>query len=136
FGSPTPVEIAISGPAFADNRAHSEKIRAELAKVPFLRDLQVGQSLDYPTIEVNVDREKAGLAGLMPVDGSRALVTATSSSRFIVPNFWADPKSGIAYQVQVEIPRSILRSADVSLTDSASDLAQIPLKRTEYGQVL
>jgi multidrug efflux pump subunit AcrB len=137
FGSPTPVDVAVSGPNFADNRAHAEKVRTELAKVPFLRDLQVGQSLDYPTIEVNVDREKAGLAGLVPQDVSRALVTATSSSRFVVPNYWADPKSGIAYQVQVEIPRSILRSTDgVAMTDSASDLAQIPLKRTENGQVL
>jgi multidrug efflux pump subunit AcrB len=137
FGSPTPVDIAISGPNFADNRAFAEKVRTELARVPFLRDLQVGQSLDYPTIEVNVDREKAGLAGLMPVDVSRALVTATSSSRFVVPNYWADPKSGIAYQVQVEIPRSILRTTDgVTMTDSANDLAQIPLKRTEDGQVL
>ena len=81
-------------------------MRQELARIPFLRDLQVGQSLDYPTIEVNVDREKAGLAGLVPADVSRAIVTATSSSRFVVPNYWADPKSGIAYQVQVEIPRS------------------------------
>ena len=136
FGSPTPVDVAISGPNFADNRAHAEKVRTELSKVSFLRDLQVGQSLDYPTIEVNVDREKAGLAGLVPQDVSRALVTATSSSRFVVPNYWADPKSGIAYQVQVEIPRSILRTTDVTMTDSAGDLAQIPLKRTENGQVL
>ncbi|MBA3484965.1 MAG: efflux RND transporter permease subunit [Pirellulales bacterium] len=137
FGSPTPVDVAVSGPNFADNRAHAEKVLTELGKVPFLRDLQVGQSLDYPTIEVNVDREKAGLAGLVPQDVSRALVTATSSSRFVVPNYWADPKSGIAYQVQIEIPRSIMRSTDgVVMTDSASDLAQIPLKRTESGQVL
>lgn len=137
FGSPTPVEIAVSGPAFADDRMYAEKVRQELAKIPSLRDLQVGQSLDYPTIEVNVDREKAGLAGLEPVDVSRALVTATSSSRFVVPNYWADPKSGIAYQVQVEIPRSILRKTDGTNTvGSAEALAQIPLKRTEHGQVL
>ncbi|MCC6493571.1 MAG: efflux RND transporter permease subunit [Pirellulales bacterium] len=137
FGSPTPVEIAVSGPNFADNRAFADNVRHELAKIDFLRDLQTGQSLDYPTIEVNVDREKAGLAGLMPVDVSRALVTATSSSRFVVPNYWADPKSGIAYQVQVEIPRPVLRTPDgVATVDSAEDLAQIPLKRTENGQVL
>jgi multidrug efflux pump subunit AcrB len=137
FGSPTPVEIAVSGPNFADNRAYAGKVRTELEQIAFLRDLQVGQSLDYPTIEVNVDREKAGLAGLMPVDVSRALVTATSSSRFVVPNYWADPKSGIAYQVQVEIPRPILRTPDnVNTINSAADLAQIPLKRTENGQVL
>jgi multidrug efflux pump subunit AcrB len=137
FGSPTPVEIAVSGPAFADNRAHAGKVQRELARIPFLRDVQVGQSLDYPAIEVNVDREKAGLAGLTTVDVSRSLVTATSSSRFVVPNYWADPKSGIAYQVQVEIPRKFLRSPDgIKPVDSAEALAQIPLKQTERGQIL
>jgi multidrug efflux pump subunit AcrB len=137
FGSPTPIEIAVSGPSFADNRAYAAKIWDELEQITFLRDLQIGQSLDYPTIEVNVDREKAGLAGLMPVDVSRALVTATSSSRFVVPNYWADPKSGIAYQVQVEIPRPVLRTPDnVSTIGSAAEIARIPLKRTDRGQIL
>src|SRR4029079_16737839 len=137
FGSPTPVEIAVNGPAFADDRQYAENVRQELAHIPFLRDLQVGQSLDYPTINVNVDREKAGLAGIEPVDVSRAIVAATSSSRFVVPNYWADPKSGIAYQVQVEIPRSILRKTEGTNTVGSADaLAQIPLKQTEKGQVL
>ncbi|MEX0936947.1 MAG: efflux RND transporter permease subunit [Pirellulales bacterium] len=137
FGSPTPVEVAVSGPDFAESRAYAEKLHAELSRVPALRDLQFAQSLDYPTIQVDVDREKAGLAGLTPADVSRSLVMATSSSRFVVPNFWADPKSGIAYQVQVEIPRPILRSPyDVQTIDSASDLGSIPLKQTDHGQVL
>ena len=51
FGSPTPVEVAVSGPNLADNRAYAEKVRDELAKIPSLRDLQFGQSLDYPTVE-------------------------------------------------------------------------------------
>jgi multidrug efflux pump subunit AcrB len=137
FGSPTPVEVAVSGPNFAENRAYAEKLYAELASIPSLRDLQYAQSLEYPTIEVNVDREKAGLVGLTPADVSQSLVTATSSSRFVVPNFWADPKSGIAYQVQVEIPRPVVRSPyDVYTVDSAEDLGRIPLKRTDSGQVL
>ena len=137
FGSPTPVEVAISGPNFAESRQFAETVRQELAKIPYLRDLQIGQSLDYPTIQINVDREKAGLAELMPVDVSRALVTATSSSRFVVPNYWADPKSGIAYQVQVEIPRPVLRSPDnIATVGSAADLERIPLKRTDDGQIL
>jgi multidrug efflux pump subunit AcrB len=137
FGSPTPVEVAVSGPAFADNRAFAEKLFAELEKVPAFRDLQYGQSLDYPTIEVRVDREKAGLAGLTPADVSRSLVTATSSSRFVVPNFWADPKSGIAYQVQVEVPRPVVRSPfGVQTIGSSEDLATIPLKRNADSQVL
>jgi multidrug efflux pump subunit AcrB len=137
FGSPTPIEVAVSGPNLAESRAHADKIRTELARIPSLRDLQFGQSLDYPTIEVNVNREQAGLAGLTPVDVSRALVTATSSSRFVVPNYWADPKSGIAYQVQVEIPRPVVRTPDgVQTVGSAEDLERIPLKRLEGGQVM
>jgi multidrug efflux pump subunit AcrB len=137
FGSPTPVEVVVSGSDFAKNREFAETLRVELAKIPSLRDLQFGQSLDYPTVQVNVDREKAGLAGLMPIDVSRALVTATSSSRFVVPNYWADPKSGIAYQVQVEIPRPVVRSPyDVETVGSIEDLGKIPLKRTDSGQVL
>lgn len=132
FGSPTPVEIAVAGPDFAENRKYAQKVYNELAALPALRDLQFAQSLDYPTIEVKVDREKAGLVGLTPVDVSRALVTATSSSRFTTPNFWADPKTGIGYQVQVEIPRTIVRLPDnVEVVDSASDLELIPLKQGE-----
>jgi multidrug efflux pump subunit AcrB len=138
FGSPTPIEIAVSGPNLADSRAHAEKVRAELANIPALRDMQFGQSMDYPTIEVQIDREKAGLSGLKQVDVSRALTMATSSSRFIVPNYWADPKTGIAYQVQVEVPRPVLRSPDdrVQTVKSADDLARLPVRKTEDGQVL
>ncbi len=137
FGSPTPIEVSVSGPSFADSRAYTEKIRTELAKVSSLRDLQFGQSLEYPTVEVNVNRELAGLAGLTPADISKSLVTATSSSRFVVPNYWADPKTGIAYQVQVEIPRPVVRSVQgIDTIKSADDLGQIPLKQGPRGQVL
>ena len=104
FGSPTPVEVVISGPNLADNRAYAEKVHAEMAKIPSLRDLQFGQVMDYPRIKVEVDRERAGLAGLTVADAADAMIAATSSSRYIVPVFWADPKSGIGYQVQLEVP--------------------------------
>jgi multidrug efflux pump subunit AcrB len=42
----------------------------------------------------------------------RSLAAATSSSRYITPNYWRDPTSGIAYQVQVEIPQSRMASLD------------------------
>src|SRR5262249_18268718 len=79
-------------------------IKKELDKIPSLRDLLVAQPLDYPTVEVKVDRELAGRAGATTEDVARSLVAATSSSRFVVPNYWRDPKTGIGYQVQVEIP--------------------------------
>lgn len=137
FGSPTPIEVAISGSDFAKNREFAQKLKQELTLVPTLRDIQLGQSMEYPTVQVNVDREKAGLAGLTPLDVSKALVTATSSSRFVVPNYWADPKSGIAYQVQVEIPRRVLRTPyEIETVGSPEQLGGIPLRKTEHGQLL
>jgi multidrug efflux pump subunit AcrB len=138
FGSPTPIEIAVSGPSLPDSRKFAEKLQGELSQIASLRDVQFGQSMDYPTITVEVDREKAGLAGLNTIDVSRALTMATSSSRFVVPNYWADPKSGIAYQVQVEVPRPVLRSPDdrVQTVNSADDLARLPVGNAAGEQVM
>jgi len=112
LGSPTPIEVAVTGPSLADDQAHAEKIKAELAKIPYLRDLHFNQALDYPTIDVAVNREKAGLAGATIADASKALVTATSSSRFTTPIYWADPKSGQAFQVQVQVPQAKMTNLD------------------------
>jgi multidrug efflux pump subunit AcrB len=119
LGSPTPIEIAISGQNLAADRAFGEQVKAALQGIPALRDLQFGQALDYPTVEVNVDREKAGVMGARMADVSRALVTATSSSRFVVPNYWADPNSGVAYQVQVQVPQARM--------DSVEEIRNIPV---------
>ncbi|MDX1982780.1 MAG: efflux RND transporter permease subunit [Bryobacteraceae bacterium] len=119
FGSATPVEVAVQGPALAANKAHAEKIFAELVKIPSLRDLQYGQPMDYPTIDVTVDRERAGQYGLTAANVAKSLVTATSSSRFTDPNYWRDPASGNAFQIQVEIPQHRM--------SSMQDLREVPL---------
>jgi multidrug efflux pump subunit AcrB len=112
LGSPTPIEIAVSGQNLAADHDFALKVRAALERVTSLRDLQFGQALDYPTVDVNVDREKAGVMGVKMADVSRALVTATSSSRFVVPNYWADPNSGVAYQLQVQVPQTRMDSVE------------------------
>jgi multidrug efflux pump subunit AcrB len=128
FGSPTPVEVAVSGPKLADNRAYAEKVRAELAQISSLCDLQFVQSLDYPAVAVDVDREKAGLSGVTASDVARSLVTATSSSRFVVPIFWADPNTGIGYQVQVEVPPYQVNTAE--------EIGLVPIKGKTDRQLL
>jgi multidrug efflux pump subunit AcrB len=128
FGAPTPIEIAVSGPSLADNRAHAEAIRTQLAKLPELRDLQFAQTIDTPSLEVNIDREKAGLMGVRLADAARSVVEATGSSRFILANYWADPKTGVAFQVQVQVPPAQTRSAE--------DLRNLPVGATGQQPVL
>jgi len=47
----------------------------------------------------------AGQLGLTVDQVGRSFAAATSSSRFVAPNYWADPRTGIAFQVQVEVPQ-------------------------------
>jgi multidrug efflux pump subunit AcrB len=112
FGSDTTVEVAVQGPSITVNRAHAAKLHAELSKLTHLRDLQYAQPFDYPTLEINVDRERAGQYGLTAAGVARSLVAATSSSRFIEPGYWRDPNSGNAFQVQVEIPQNRMSSME------------------------
>jgi multidrug efflux pump subunit AcrB len=112
FGTSTPVEVAIMGPDFAASRTFAAKVREELARIPALRDLQYGQALDYPAIQVNVNRQMAGQLGVTVDQVGRSFAAATSSSRFVTPNYWADPRTGIAFQVQIQVPQPQMTTLD------------------------
>jgi multidrug efflux pump subunit AcrB len=128
FGAPTPIEVAVSGPNLTASRAFAEKILGELKKVAALRDLQFSQPLDYPTIDIKVDRKRAGQLGVSVEQIGRSLVAATSSSRFTQPTYWRDPASGTAYQVQVEIPQSRIASIE--------DVQAVPVNTTNGARAL
>src|SRR5205085_2786931 len=100
------------GPDFAASRTFATKVRDELAKIPTLRDLQFGQALDYPAIQVDVNRQMAGQLGVTVDQVGRSFAAATSSSRFVAPNYWADPRTGIAFQVQIQVPQARMTSLD------------------------
>jgi multidrug efflux pump subunit AcrB len=125
FGSPTPIEVVISGPKQEENRKYAEKVTAEMRKIPTLRDLQYGQAFDYPRIKVEIDRERAGIAGLTVSDAANAMIAATSSSRYIIPVYWADPASGIGYQVQLQVPPAQM--------NSNTEVGLIPVKQNDKG---
>jgi len=112
FGSPTPIEVAVQGPSLADDYGFAQKVQVELAKLNFVRDLQFSQENNYPTLDINIDRERAGQFGLTMADVVRSIVPATSSSRFSEPNYWRDPNSGNAFQIQVQLPRNRMQSID------------------------
>ncbi len=112
LGADTPIEVAVSAQDIASSRAFAEKVKSRLENIAVLRDVQFAQSLDYPTVDVKVDRERAGIIGPDMKEVSKALVPATWSSRFLNLNYWADPNSGVAYQVQVQIPQQLMTSLE------------------------
>src|ERR1700726_1927355 len=127
FGAPTPIEVVVSGPNLADSRQYANKLRAKLAQVPTLRDLGFEQELDYPTVKVAVDRERAGVLGVTADGVAKSVVAGTSSSRYTSANYWPDPKSGIGYQVQVEIPEHRMNSLE--------EVKNLPIARRSGGQI-
>ncbi len=128
FGSSTPIEVAVSGPSLPLSKEHAEKLLTKLNELPFLRDAQIAQTLDAPTVNVQIDRERAGLLGVNVQDVTRSLVAATTSSRFTSPVFWADPGSGISFNVQVQIPEE--------RTQTLEDLGNTPVTSSSGKPVL
>ena len=112
FGSPTPVEVQVSGPDMAANLEFAAGLRDRLAAIPELRDVQMNPAQDYPTLDLNIDATRAGTMGVTERDVGLALTPATSSSRFMLPVHWRDPKSGQAYYVQVQVPPPLLSSPE------------------------
>lgn len=105
FGAPTPIEVAVTGLDLDKDRSYAEKVLAEMKKIPELRDVQIEQPLDYPTLSIDINRELAGQLGVSVKEIGNSLVTASSSSRWVSQNYWTDPKTGVSYQVQVEMPQ-------------------------------
>ncbi len=128
FGSSSLAEVTITGPQYADVESYAERVRQKLADVTALRDLEYEEPRHYPTIDIRVDRPMAGQLGATANDVGAAVVSATASSRFVSPNYWRDPKSGVSYQVQVQVPQAKMTSlADIGNIPVASATGARPL---------
>jgi multidrug efflux pump subunit AcrB len=123
FGAPTPIDVGVTGAKLDDTRAFAEKLRAALVQMRRLRDVQIRQALDYPTLDVTIDRERAGQLGLSADKIGRSVVDATSSSVLVVPNFWTNPATGVAYRVALRVPENQIQSANDLLDLQVGDTA-------------
>ncbi|HEY0653423.1 MAG TPA: efflux RND transporter permease subunit [Chryseosolibacter sp.] len=127
-GSPTPIEIRIAGKNKKANEAYARKVIAGLKKYDYFRDIQIAQPINYPALNINIDRTRAAQLGIDMNDVSRSLVASTSSSRYTDKNIWVDEKAGFSYSVQVQVPLNQMKSQD--------DINSIPLLRNSSRPVL
>ena len=144
FGSPTPVEVTVWGKRFDSLLPYAIKLQAALARIPELRDVQLAETLDYPTLNVNINRTLAGQLGVTVKQVATAVVDATATSVLISRNYWVDPASGIPYPVEVRVPPGVLAAPGAlrhlpvmpigASRPLVSDLAEITPGRT-MGQI-
>ena len=127
-GSPTPIEVRIASRSKKNNEEYARKVIAKLKAIPYLRDVQIAQSIRYPSLNINIDRLRAAQVGVDMSDITRSLIASTSSSRYTDKNVWLDETSGLSYGVQVQIPENEMNSLE--------DIEQIPVRRNELRPVL
>ncbi|MEO6546982.1 MAG: efflux RND transporter permease subunit [Ferruginibacter sp.] len=127
-GSPTPIEVKIIGKNKQLNEDYANKLIGKLNQVSYLRDVQIGQSTKYPSINIDIDRIKAAQLGVDVSDISRSLTASTSSSRYTEKNVWIDQKVGLSYAVQIQIPENKMKSLN--------DISEIPVLRNQPRPVI
>jgi len=110
FGLPAPIDVQVAGFNVAANRAYAQALLARLHRIPGIVDLRIQQAFDYPTLNVEVDRNKAALLGLSETDVASDLLVSLSGSSQTTLSFWIDPKSGTQYAIAAQTPQFRLAS--------------------------
>lgn len=121
-GEPAPIHLQVSGSNLATSHRIAEMIARRVASVPGVADARIAQRMDYPILDIEIDRVKAAMAGLETEDVMKNLVTATNSSIGFDPAFWIDERNGNHYFIGAQYSEEDL--------DSIETLRNIPVSGT------
>jgi multidrug efflux pump subunit AcrB len=111
-GASTPIEVRVAGKNMDDIRNYAQHLVEKLKGISFLRDVQIAQPMNLPTINITIDRNKLELMGLSINNVSKSITDVTSSSRYTNKNLWLDDKVAYTYQTQVQVPEYIMNSVE------------------------
>jgi HAE1 family hydrophobic/amphiphilic exporter-1 len=120
LGLPAPIDVQVSGNNLKQLYAVASKISGPIRQLSDVSDVLIPQDIDYPALQLDIDREKASLLGLTQKEIVDNVITALTSNGMIAPNYWIDPKSGNPYLLTVQYPESQVKTV--------MDLKQIPLR--------
>jgi hydrophobic/amphiphilic exporter-1 (mainly G- bacteria), HAE1 family len=120
MGLPAPIDVQVSGNDLKRAYATAARIADQARRLHTVSDVLVPQDLDYPSLYLDIDREKASLLGLSQKEIVDNVITALTSNGMIAPDYWIDPKSGNPYLLTVQYPETQVKSL--------SDLTQIPIR--------
>ena len=121
-GLPAPLDIQVSDNDLAEGYGIARKIALQLKGSNLVSDVLIPQDIDYPGLELNIDREQASLLGLTPKNVMDNVITALTSDGMIAPSYWIDPKSGNNYMLTVQYFNEKIASMTMS------DFQNIPLR--------
>src|ERR1700686_3968002 len=119
-GAPAPIDVQVSGADLQTDDRIAEDLARQFRALKGVSDVYVPQDMDYPALQVNVDRERASELGLDSREVIDNLITSLTSNAMIAPSYWVDPKNGNNYFVTVQYPENQVKSLE--------DLKAMPLR--------
>jgi HAE1 family hydrophobic/amphiphilic exporter-1 len=117
---PAPLDIQVSGMDMKGDHEIATKIAQQARTLPGVSDVLVPQDVDYPALNVDIDRERASELGLNAQEVVDSLITALTSDGMISPSYWIDPKTGNNYLLTVQYPENLVKNL--------ADLGSMPLR--------
>src|ERR1044071_424243 len=120
LGFPAPIDIQVSGSNLEKAHQVATGIAQAVRRLPGVSDVLVPQDVDYPALQLDVDRAYASELGLTSKEVVHNVITALTSDQMIAPSYWVDPRSGNDYLLAVQYPEAQIRRV--------SDLQAIPIR--------
>lgn len=128
MGLPSPINIQVKGSNLDTSVEIARIIHSEAQKVPGAVDVRIAQRMDYPQLDVEIDRIKTARLGINVEEVVKNLVTATNSSINFAPAFWIDEKNGNHYFIGAQYYEKDIKSIDtlkdIPLTSFSGKTAQ------------
>ncbi len=118
-GVAAPISVQVSAGTIEKCREKAEVLVEELRKIPGAVDVQIAQALDYPQLDIEVDRTRAKYLGLDQEQVAQTILTALGSSVGYSPTIWVDPATGIDFFMGVQYENNEI--------DSLDEIRNIPL---------
>ena len=102
MGMPAPIDVQVSGSSMERSYSTALMLASKISRIPGVAELYIPQDLDYPALQLDVDRIRAAKLGLDQKEVVGNIITALTSNAMIAPTFWIDPKSGYDYMLAVQ----------------------------------
>ena len=107
-GLPAPIDIQIKSNDMDSAYGLAQQLAAKIQAIPNVSSVYIPQSVNYPGLALNIDRERASLIGLSTRDVVDDVITALTSDGMVAPSYWIDP----AHRQQLHGHRAIRQPVD------------------------
>jgi multidrug efflux pump subunit AcrB len=120
FGLPAPIDVQIQDVNFERSYGLAQQLVQRMKAIPGVADAHVVQVLNYPSLQIDVDRLRASKLRVSQRDVANNMLTSLSSSVLVSPNFFLNPQNNVNYSVAVQTPISRINSVDDLMTTPIS----------------